>query len=90
MDNFSSLNGASPISPASERVWKIQKKRKADDQDQRNKKRNLKKRKETEAKEVPVADEEKRDETGLDPEDEALYGTAKKRKRVSRKIDVTI
>ena len=91
MDNFTRLNGSSPISPTPERVWKINKKRKMDDhQHRRNGRRYQSDRNDAEAKEIRLENDGARDDSELDSSEDKLYGTVGSRKRASRKVDVII
>jgi hypothetical protein len=90
MDNFTRLNGSSPISPSAERVWRINKKRKTDDHRQRrNGKRFSMDRNDTE-KEIDLESYGAGDDIGLDSGEDTFYGITGSRKRLRRKVDVII
>lgn len=55
MNNFSNMDGTTPVSPISTGVWKIEKKRKADDErDRKSKKRKNSREREKEEKDFKV------------------------------------
>ena len=89
MNEYSGVKGAELISSVSDRVWRIQKKRKLNDRDRRGGKRDQ--------KEKP----ERTNDTflGKEPTDDATddtldrpvgYGGSKMKKRIRKKIDLVI
>ena len=92
MDIYSKLNGSTPISPVSGGVWKIQKKRKTDDEKQRNKKGKKESKEEKDLKDdLPDhVETDGRSESYPSSQTSVGYGPGKKRKKAPRKIDLTI
>jgi hypothetical protein len=95
MNNFSNMSGTTPISPVSTGVWKIEKKRKTNDEKHRNSKKRKKGRdEEKEEKDLRVTltgdENKKHDNTrDMDREKQTGYVTEKKTSK-TRKIDLKI
>ena len=91
MDSFTKLSGSSAISPVTENVWKVEKKKEVDDRRQSKKgRRDLPEKKSGKSKEVRKENDELIDETGLDSGEEVFYNVIKPGKRKSIKVDVVI
>jgi hypothetical protein len=90
MADYSQLNGYLPVTSSTNRVWKVQKKRKAGDRQRQNGKNDQKRKKEEEQKhvrdEVDVQSVKKVDD-GQEMND---YGTSGHVKKKSLKVDVKI
>ena len=90
MDIYSKLDGTAPISPPSGGVWKIRKKSKTDDQRRRKFKKRDGKERDTQNDLATEEQEIKVDTEELDADEQIGYGSAKKKNRLKRKIDLTI
>ena len=92
MDIYSKLNGTIPVSPASNGVWKIQKKRRTDDRKGPKEKKKKRNRDEKDPNDNPNTMEQEEMSIGNSPETEVQigYGSAKKKNRAPLKIDLTI
>ena len=92
MGIYSKLDGTVPISPSSSGVWKIQKKRRTDDRKSSEKKKGKKSMGDSDTQDDLTAKErdEMRDIGSLETEIEIGYGSARKKSRAPRKIDLTI
>lgn len=90
MADYSQLNGYVPVTSSTNRVWKVQKKRKTGDRQRQNGKNDKKRKKEEDQKhlldEVDIQSV-KKDEDGEETNDYATSGRVKKK---SLKIDVKI
>jgi len=90
MADYSHLNGYMPVTSSTNRVWKVQKKRKTGDRQRQNGKNDKKSKKEED--QTHLLDEVdieamKETEDGEETED---YGTSRRVKKKSLKIDVKI
>ena len=92
MDLYSKLNGTAPISPGSDGIFKIQKKRKTDDRQRRNEKKKKKGKGEKDIHDSPIHQENEKQGhvDSFDTDEQVGYGSGKKKKQVRRKIDLTI
>ena len=90
MADYSRLNGYTPVTSSSSRVWKVQKKGKTQDRQRQNGKNDKKKKKEEDQKilvdEVDIQSV-KENEDGKETED---YGKSRTVEKKSLKIDVKI
>ena len=95
MNGYSGFGGTSGITPATERVWAVQKKRKAGDYRRRQDKENDSgkgEKREEEVKRSQVMEEAgtRHGSGSPDGEEEVVYGSGKPRAPKSRKIDLVI
>ena len=92
MDIYSKLNGSAPIAPVSGGIWKIQKKRKTNDQQQRKKngRKMIDEEKDLKETQSERGEIKKRDTDGFDTNGTIGYGSAKKKRKAPRKIDLKI
>ena len=95
MDNFSRLSGTAPITPLSGRVWRVQKKRRMDDdegEDRKKDRRHAPDAEEDGAKGISTAKEQTTgpDTEVRDFEGEVGYSSSGIKKNVKRKIDLVI
>jgi len=87
---YSTLDGASPISPGSTGVWEIRKKQKISDRDRGKEKEDRKEKEGKVTKEVGEKLGEKSHNSNENTEDQAVYSPEGKKKPATRKVDVTI
>lgn len=92
MDDYSQFNGTSPISPTTNRVSEIQKRRKTDDRPRQKRKKNQRGKDEEEEKRTLSGNKDKKEADKVDHENEDLpgYGPSKPIKRGRKKVDLTI
>ncbi len=90
MDIYSKLDGTAPLSPPSGGVWKIRKKSKTDDQRRRKFKRRDGKERDIQDNLAPEEQENNVAAESFDSDEQIGYGSAKKKNRLKRKIDLTI
>ncbi|MBW2609905.1 MAG: hypothetical protein JRC68_06140 [Deltaproteobacteria bacterium] len=92
MDTYARVDKPGPISPGSGGVWKIQKKRKTGDRQRQNEKKEQRSKKEEEAQDTASGQGLKKESIVVnhETEEQAGYGSAKPKKRISKKIDLTI
>lgn len=95
MDGYSGFGGTSGITPATERVWAVQKKRKTEDHHRRRDKKNdfgKEEKREEEVKRVQAMEEagNRHGSGSPDGEEEIVYGSGKPTAPKSRKIDLVI
>ena len=95
MDDHSRLDGTAPISSMSDRVWRVQKKRRTEDRNRQEGRRNQRRKAEKKEEELQdiiyTADQKNKDETvSHDSETRIGYGSSKLKKRFSKKIDLII
>lgn len=95
MDGYSGFGGTSGVTPTTERVWAVQKKRKTEDHRRRqDKKKDFAKgeKREEEMKRVQIMGqaENRHESESPDGEDEVVYGSGKTPASKSRKIDLII
>lgn len=92
MEDYSNLKGSGAVTPLSERIWGVQKKRKTGDRNPQNGRRP---RKEVGDPEAPGTDLLRTAAPGEEPlpaeaAEEMGYGTRKGLKKVSRQVDLVI
>jgi len=92
MDTYSSLNRTGPLSPGSTGVWKIQKKRKADDRKRQNGQKEQGSKKEKEAQDTTSVKRHEKDGIVVhrDTEEQPDHGSTMPEKQIRNKIDLTI
>ena len=90
MNDNSPLTGTTPLTPGANRVWEIEKKRKADDRRRRNRKRHQKDKDEEKSAQPLRKGSTKSGSPNDEDEDQSTYGAPKTKKRGARKIDLTI
>ena len=89
MNEYSGVKGAELISSVSDRVWRIQKKRKLSDRKRREGKGDQKEKPEN-TKDISL-ENEPTDDAADDPLDHPVgYGSLKMKKRLRKRIDLII
>ena len=89
MNEYSGVRGAEPISSVSDRIWRIQKKRKLNDRKQREGKGGQAEKRER-TKDTFLKNEATDDLTEDTLSGPVGYGSAKMKKRLRKKIDLVI